>query len=474
MSTAAEIRAQLSHPVIDADGHGIEYLPYVRDLIRDEGGPKAIDAWTALEQGMQTVGTLDVATRRAFSVSRMSWWGLPTENTLDRATAMLPGLFHERLDELGIDVAVVYPTYGLTVMGLDDPDVRIATARAFNRYYADVYAPYRARLQPVAIVPTYEPREAIAELDHAVSTLGLDAVMCTGLVARPIGGAEQVRGARWIDALGLDSEFDYDPFWARCLELGINPTFHSTGMGWGSRTSPSSYVANHLGSFAAAGEAICRSLFLGGVMHRFPLLRFAFLEGGVAWAATLCADLVGHWEKRHGDAILHYDPARLDRDRLRELVDRYGAAGVRARLDGFDTALGMLSDPDEDPDERDEFARTGVTSPADIRATFADQCFFGCETDDPMWALAFADEFHGTHLSAMFASDIGHWDVPDARAVLPEAWELLERGHVSDVNFRAFTYGNALRFWGPRVFASTAVASGQPSGSNAGGRSEIL
>ena len=96
----------------------------------------------------------------------------------------------------------------------------------------------------------------------------------------------------------------------------MTPTFHSTGMGWGSRTSPTSYVANHVGSFGAAGEALCRSLVLGGVMHRFPELRFAFLEGGVTWAATLCSDLVGHFEKRHSDAIGRYDPDRLDRAQL--------------------------------------------------------------------------------------------------------------------------------------------------------------
>ena len=37
----------------------------------------------------------------------------------------------------------------------------------------------------------------------------------------------------------------------------------------------------------------------------------------------------------------------------------------------------------------------------------------------------------------MFASDLGHWEVPDACAVLPEAWELVERGHVAADDFKA-------------------------------------
>ena len=58
---------------------------------------------------------------------------------------------------------------------------------------------------------------------------------------------------------------------------------------------------------------------------------------------------------------------------------------------------------------------------------------------------------------ALFASDLGHWDVPDAREVLPEAWELVEHGHVTADDFRAFTFENAVRLWGPEFFASTAV-----------------
>jgi predicted TIM-barrel fold metal-dependent hydrolase len=457
---AAAVRSGLDHPVIDADGHGIEYLPWFRDLLRDEGGPGAVDAWDVVEHGARFTRTLDTDTKRALGVFRVSWWGLPSENTLDRATAMLPALLHERLDELGIDVAVCYPTYGLTVMGLDDPALRVAAARAFNTYYAQAYAGLRDRLQPVAIVPTYAPDEAIEVLDHAVQTLGLRAVMCTGLVQRPLPGEHVPRGARWVDALGLDSAHDYDPLWQRFVDLDVTPTFHSTGMGWGSRTSPSSYVANHLGSFAAAGEALCRSLLLGGVMHRFPTLRFAFLEGGVGWAATLCSDLAGHFEKRHGDAIGRYDPALLDRAELARLIERHGPPEMRDRLGDLDAALHMLSEPDEDREGLDEFATSGVDSPAAIRATFARRCFFGCEADDPTWALAFAPEYHGTTLGAMFASDLGHWDVPDALAVLPEAWELVERGLVSAEQFRAFTHDHALALWGERVFAGTAVAAG--------------
>lgn len=458
----AAIRERLDHPVIDADGHLVEFLPLVRDFLVELGGESLGKGFDRLLDGPALIRPLDATARRAAGISRSGWWGLPARNTLDRATAMLPGLAYRRLDELGIDLAICYPTFGLIPMALDDDELRRGIARACNRYYAEVYAEYADRMLPVAIIPSYTPDEAIAELDYAVGELGLRAVLIGGLVLRYAPGHEGDRAARWVDALGLDSAFDYDPVWRRCAELRVSPTFHSTGIGYGSRTSPFNYVANHIGNFASGAEALARSLFFGGVPLRFPDLRFAFHEGGVAWAATLHADTRSHWAKRNRDAIAHYDPAHLDRAQLEALVREYGPPAFVDRLEGLADSLRFLGDPDEDPATLDEFASSGVTGPDDITRVFTEQYFYGCEADDPMNALAFDRDRNpgGVTLGAVFASDVGHWDVPDARMVLAEAWELVERGLVTPDDFRAFTFDNPVRLWGgtnPDFFAGTVV-----------------
>jgi len=463
VTDGARLRAELDHPVIDADGHIIEFLPLVRDFVVEEAGESVAARLDVVVDSSRLRRSLDPTTRRSMGLARTGWWGVPTANTLDRATAMLPRLLHRRLDDLGIDLAMLYPTVGLMPMALDDDELRRALARACNRYYAELYADVSDRLRPVGIIPTYSPEEAIAELDVAVGELGLKAFLFGGLVLRPVPGHEDVRAARWVDGLGLDSHHDYDPLWARCIELGVSPTFHSTGIGFGSRTSPGNYVANHLGNFAAGNEAVCRSLLLGGVPRRFPELRFAFLEGGVAWACTLYADVVGHFAKRNRDAIGHYDPAALDRDRLLTLMRADGPAAFTERLDRIDDALRFLSDPDEDPSTLDEFASAGITSPADVRDVFTRQFHFGCEADDPTNAFAFDTRVNpdGARLRAMFASDIGHWDVPDFLDVLPEAWELVERELMDESGFRAFAFDNAVSLWGAAnrsFFEGTAVA----------------
>jgi predicted TIM-barrel fold metal-dependent hydrolase len=461
-SPADRVRARLDHPVIDSDGHHVEFLPLVEDLLREIAGDAVLSRFERITRGAAFARSLDPAARRQLALTRIPFWGLPARNTLDRATAMLPRLLHERLDELGIDFAVLYPTYGLIPIHLPDEELRRASCRAFNRYAAECYAEYGDRLAPVAAIPMDTPQEAVAELDFAVGELGLKAVMLAAYAARPYEGENLPRGASWLDFFGFDSPHDYDPVWKRCEELGVSPSFHSTGMGWGSRSSTSNYVYNHVGSFAASAEGACRAILLSGVPWRFPKLRFAFLEGGVAWACTLLSDVLGHFEKRNREHIAHYDPANLDRARLESLLDEYGPERFRQRRQRLPQALALLSDPDENRSAVDEFARCPVERPEQIAAVFSERFAFGCEADDPMNALAFARELspRGSRLRAIFSSDIGHWDVPDMAQVLPEAWELVEKGLLDERDFRDFTFAFPASHWkaaNPEFFRGTAV-----------------
>ena len=456
-----KIKNQLNHPVIDGDGHMIEYVPMVRDEIAKSFGKDLAKQFEQIIKGSQLSRQIPFEQKRSLGMSRTAWWGLPTKNTLDRATAMLPKLMYERLDEMGIDFALLYPTYGLTVTALADNEMRCAMARAFNKVAAQVFAPYRDRLEPVACIPMFTPEEAAAELEYSINELGLKAVMMAGVIPRSFEGLEDNRAARHINGIGHDSEYNYDLVWQKCEELGVSPTFHAGGQGWGTRISRTNYVYNHVGSFAAAGEASARSLFFGGVPMRFPNLRFAFMEGGIAWAASLHADIVGHFEKRNIEKIHNYDPSKLDMEKLQELYQNYAPGEFLDYMDEIQDALFMLSDPEEDRSLIDEFEESGVKTAADISKIFSSQFFFGCEADDPMNSLAFDESLHPSRiqLKSIFASDIGHWDVPDMSEVLLEAYELVENGNLSPDKFRAFSFQNAVDLWGKEFFKGTVIES---------------
>ncbi len=477
-SAAARLRARLGHPVIDADGHVIEtapvFLPFFQDYVTKIAGAEVAQRFRQQggmdfdEMVLRPWSRLSWEERRASWTTRPSWWSLPAANTLDRVTAHLPRLLHERLDDLGIDFAVLYGSRTLTTTAIKDDELRRVACRALNAFNAEVYRPYADRMTPAAHIPMHTPEEAIAELEHAVGELGFKAIMINGLVHRPIGrvAAADARLPNWgsgsgerLDCLGLDSAHDYDPFWRRCVELRVVPASHTPGMGWGSRRSVSSYMANHIGSFAASMEAQCRALFLGGVTRRFPELAFGLLEGGVSWACQLYADLIGHWEKRNKRAIHHLDPARIDAARVLELFDRYRDERFHAEVPGLLEAFTRL---EPEPPTLDEWEACGAESPADIRDRFVPSFFFGCEADDPGVALAFDRGRHplGARLHAMFSSDLGHWDVPDMTHILPEAHELVEDGHLDERDFRDFVFANPVRFYtrlNPDFFVGTRV-----------------
>src|SRR5262249_44791330 len=306
----------------------------------------------------------------------------PARNTTDLATALFPKLMHERLPEMGLDLSVVYPTMGLMIVEIEDDELRRASARALNRMKADTFRGFEDRLLPVALIPMHTPEEAIDELEYSVHELGLKAIMMASYVRRPIPYAakrwpEAARYTYWLDTFGLDSEYDYDPVWAKCESLGVAPTFHSVGYGWGSRRSISNYVHNHIGNFAASAEAVCKSLFLGGVPKRFPNVKFAFLEGGMAWARSLYSELIGHFEKRNGEAVRSFDPSIIDRAALRDYAVKWAGKGGEGREDQIVDA--MVNGLSGGIDRRfvDEWSASGVKSIEDIRDVFMHQFYFG-------------------------------------------------------------------------------------------------
>jgi predicted TIM-barrel fold metal-dependent hydrolase len=463
-SESAAIRARLDHPVLDADGHYIELIPvfmdYFYEYVKRIGGSDAV-ADLARREGLfydeRVLGTwasLSEEERRTRWVNRPPFWALPVDTT-DRATGHLPRLMAHRLDEFGVDYAVMYPTRALPLISIPDAELRQIAIRAFNTYYAEVFAELSDRMGPVAVVPTHTPEEAIAELEYVSNELRGKAVMLNGIVHRPLPD-----GSKRTDTLAFDSAFDYDPLWQKLVDLRIVPVFHTSGQGWGSRRSPTSYVYNHIGSFAASAEAVCKGLFLGGVTRRFPQLRFALMEGGVGWACNLFADLVSHWEKRNGRAIRDLDPARLDVPALMKLMEEWGDERIRANLPAIEAHL-AAGEPA--PPRLDEFEAVGAETAEELRDLFVPHFYFGCEADDPTVAWAFNDRLNpvGATLRPMFSSDVGHWDVPEMAGVLEEAYELVEDGHLDAQQFRAFTFDNAVHFYASLdrdFFAGTRIA----------------
>ena len=150
---------------------------------------------------------------------------------------------------------------------------------------------------------------------------------------------------------------------------------------------------------------------------------------------------------------------------MKEFIERYGDERLKANtdalmdnLDAFrpNCSLEELAKPEH---VVDDFEAAGIESEEDVEAVFANHFFFGCEADDraTMWAF---DPRMGVRLQPIFSSDFTHFDVPDFKDVIPEAYEMVEKGHVTEQDFRDFTFTNAARLHtrnNPDFFKGTAV-----------------
>ena len=462
---SAQLRQKLGYPVLDGDGHIVELVPVFLDYVRDHGGEHLL---TGMLNRRRTFEDLTLGQRLEGGILPHSWHVPATSEYY--ATVASPKRYHDRIGEAGIDFGVIYPTMGISFLQLHDPEQRVGLCRLYNEYMAEQFAPFQDTFTVAACIPMHTPEEAVAALEHAKG-LGTKVAMIASHVHRPLPGQPplweddgytdirvnewETRG--WIDTFGIDSPHDYDPVWAKAIELQLPLAGHTSGLGASDRASVTSFVFNQCGHFAAAGSALAKSLFLGGVLARFPELRVAILEGGAAPGAEALVTLAGNWSKRGGSAIKALDPSNLDGDLVYRLLveadpslSKYSAEQLAGRA-----GARML-------EAHDDYAATQVSSVDDIVEQWTRGFAWGCEADDPFVGLAFDTRILPKHstIPAFFASDLGHWDVQDFDEPLEEAYELVEHGIIDEDQLRDFLFVNPVKFYGslnPEFFAGTAI-----------------
>lgn len=222
----------------------------------------------------------------------------------------------------GVDVAVLFPSRGLFVLGLDstqaigpdglEPELAAAIARAYNDWLHDFCQPAPDRLYGAAMVAPHDVTTAVEEARRCVTEFGFRAIfLAPGAVNR----------RPWHDPY-------YDPLWAECEALNIPVAFHGGGrtmltpdfslqifadrlMLWHTFNQP-------LGVMAAAA-----SMCGGGVLERFPRLRVALLEGNCSWAPWLLHRLDEHqeWVGWYDAPDLRRKPSEYFRERCFVSVD---------------------------------------------------------------------------------------------------------------------------------------------------------
>ena len=194
------------------------------------------------------------------------------------------------MDKEGVDLAVLYPTSAMYITAKNGMDPRFAEAacRAYNDWLYDyMQAADPGRVFGAAAVSPHDVETAVSESRRAVATLGFKAIFL-----RP----NMYNNRPWHDA-------HYDPLWATAQELGVPIGFHETT---GSRMPaagadrfPDDLGIAHIATHSVEQMMACMDIIMGGVMERFPKLKFGFLEGQCGWLPFWLDRMDDHFEWRH-------------------------------------------------------------------------------------------------------------------------------------------------------------------------------
>jgi hypothetical protein len=81
----AQVHARLKHPIVDGDGHWVEFAPVFSEKMRKAGGDKAADGFLAALKSTTDALKMTPAERSERRVAQPNFWSRQAEKTLDRA-----------------------------------------------------------------------------------------------------------------------------------------------------------------------------------------------------------------------------------------------------------------------------------------------------------------------------------------------------------------------------------------------------
>jgi predicted TIM-barrel fold metal-dependent hydrolase len=179
--------------------------------------------------------------------------------------------------EEGVVAECIYPTKGLYLWNMTDPEAGALCARIYNDWIYDLLEKRSERFKCAALIPTWNVEEAIAEVQRAAA-MGLGSIML------PIVGTPPFNHKQW------------EPLWSAIEETGLPIVLHQgSGHDMLFYRGRGAAVANLLATQSMAPRTAAL-LATSGVLAEHPKLHFIFVETNAAWVswAMTCLD---HYDK---------------------------------------------------------------------------------------------------------------------------------------------------------------------------------
>jgi predicted TIM-barrel fold metal-dependent hydrolase len=221
---------------------------------------------------------------------QMSLEGQPSNYSYDEALPAdywEPGARVRKLDEMGLDGAVLFPNFGLLWERRlsESLDALKANMAAWNRWCGIVAAEGRGRLHPVAHLTLRDQAWVESQLAQ-LSAAGVHLAMIAPAA---------------VDGRPL-SHPDHDPLWASFVENGVTPVFHVADQ---PRVLDDAFYSDSEDSFVPVLESVflwvppaiaVTDLIVNGTFERHPLLRIGIVELSSIWVPKYLLMLDGGWD----------------------------------------------------------------------------------------------------------------------------------------------------------------------------------
>jgi predicted TIM-barrel fold metal-dependent hydrolase len=176
----------------------------------------------------------------------------------------------DHMDELNIDVQVLYPTVFLRAW-TQDPSVEYALCKSYNRWLADIWKSAPDRLKWVVMPPLTNIEKSIEEMEFAKAN---------GAVGVFLRGLECERR--------LDNPYFF-PIYKKAEELDLPMCFHSGNNSFMVRDIYASEAG--FGRSKLPVVSAFHSLLMAGIPAKFPKLRWGFVEVSAQWIPYALNDL---------------------------------------------------------------------------------------------------------------------------------------------------------------------------------------
>ncbi|HWP59877.1 MAG TPA: amidohydrolase family protein [Candidatus Acidoferrales bacterium] len=181
------------------------------------------------------------------------------------------------MDELGVDVQVLYPTLFLTPISRR-AEVQVALYRSYNRWLAEIWRKAPDRLRWVVAPPLWNMEQAFAEMRF---------------------GKEN--GACGVFVCGLEAERRlsdpyFFPFYEEASRLDLPVCVHS---GNASFTVHDFFMHDSgFAKFKLAVVGAFHAIIFDQIPERFPKLKFGFIEVSAQWLPYVVRDLGRRFRRR--------------------------------------------------------------------------------------------------------------------------------------------------------------------------------